>query len=111
MAAAYKNPGGGQDLRPALGSAGLRAMSYQAKVLTVSDSVIRGEREDQSGPAVVKALQDAGFEVIEQSAAPDGVASVAGDITRMASAFTGLVVTTGGTGFGPGTSRPKGQPK
>ncbi len=76
-------------------------MSYQAKVLTISDSVMRGEREDESGPAVAKALQDAGFEVVEQSSAPDGVASVAGDVTRMASAFVGLVVTTGGTGFGP----------
>jgi molybdopterin adenylyltransferase len=84
------------------------AMSYQAKVLTVSDSVIRGEREDQSGPAVAKALQEAGFDVVEQSVAPDGVASVAGDLARMASAFTGLVVTTGGTGFGPRDLTPEG---
>jgi molybdopterin adenylyltransferase len=83
-------------------------MSYQAKVLTVSDSVMRGEREDQSGPAVAKALQDAGFQVIEQAVTADGVASVAGDITRMASAFTGLVVTTGGTGFGPRDLTPEG---
>jgi molybdopterin adenylyltransferase len=83
-------------------------MTYQAKVLTVSDSVIRGERDDQSGPAVVKALQDAGFEVVEQSTAPDGVAAVAGDLARMASAFIGLVVTTGGTGFGPRDLTPEG---
>jgi molybdopterin adenylyltransferase len=83
-------------------------LSYQAKVLTVSDSVMRGEREDESGPAVAKALQEAGFEVVEQSAAPDGEASVAGDLTRMASGFTGLIVTTGGTGFAPRDLTPEG---
>ncbi len=83
-------------------------MSYQAKVLTVSDSVMRGEREDTSGQAVARALREAGFEVVEQGQAPDGVASVAGDLTRMASGFVGLVVTTGGTGFGPRDLTPEG---
>jgi molybdopterin adenylyltransferase len=85
-----------------------QAPAYQAKVLTVSDSVTRGEREDESGPAVVRALSDAGFEVIEHTQVADGVASVAGDLTRMASAFTGLLVTTGGTGFGPRDLTPEG---
>jgi molybdenum cofactor synthesis domain-containing protein len=83
-------------------------MSYQAKVLTVSDSVMRGERPDDSGPAVALVLQGAGFEVVEQSHVADGTASVAGDIVRMASAFSGLVVTTGGTGFGPRDQTPEG---
>jgi molybdopterin adenylyltransferase len=83
-------------------------VSYQAKVLTVSDSVVRGERDDESGPAIAQALSDAGFEVVEQARAPDGAASVAGDLARMASAFAGLVVTTGGTGFGPRDQTPEG---
>jgi len=69
---------------------------------------MRGEREDESGPAVAKALRDAGFEVIEQFQVVDGVASVAGDLTRMCSAFTGLLVTTGGTGFAPRDMTPEG---
>ncbi|MGA3220341.1 MAG: MogA/MoaB family molybdenum cofactor biosynthesis protein [Acidimicrobiales bacterium] len=83
-------------------------MGHQAKVLVVSDSVMRGERVDAAGPAVVQALRDAGFEVVEQSTVADGAASVAGDLARMASAFTGLIVTTGGTGFGPRDLTPEG---
>lgn len=83
-------------------------MSHQAKVLTVSDSVMRGERTDESGPAVARALQQAGFEVVEQAVVSDGVASVAGELTRLAASFAGLVVTTGGTGFGPRDQTPEG---
>jgi len=83
-------------------------VSHQAKVLTVSDSVMRGERTDESGPAVARALQQAGFEVVEQAVVSDGVASVAGELTRLAASFAGLVVTTGGTGFGPRDQTPEG---
>jgi molybdopterin adenylyltransferase len=83
-------------------------VNYQAKVLTVSDSVMRGERDDESGPAVARALQEAGFEVVEQAQVADGAASVAGDLARMASSFVGVVITTGGTGFGPRDQTPEG---
>lgn len=73
----------------------------QAKVLTVSDSVHRGEVEDRSGPALIAALQAAGFEVVDGRVVPDGVVSVADALRAMVEGFAGLVVTTGGTGFGP----------
>ncbi|HLI53453.1 MAG TPA: MogA/MoaB family molybdenum cofactor biosynthesis protein [Acidimicrobiales bacterium] len=83
-------------------------MSYQAKVLTVSDGVIAGTREDRSGAALAETLQQAGFEVVERTVVADGVASVAGELARLSANFHGLVATTGGTGFAPRDQTPEG---
>lgn len=82
--------------------------TLQAKVLTVSDGVVAGTREDKSGEALAELLTDAGIEVIERSVISDGVAAVAGELARLSAGFHGLVVTTGGTGFGPRDRTPEG---
>ena len=79
-----------------------------AKVLTVSDGVVAGTREDRSGEALVGALTEAGFDVVERHVVADGVDSVATSLRRMCEGFAGLVVTTGGTGFGPRDLTPEG---
>ncbi len=72
-----------------------------AKVLTVSDGVIHGTREDKSGGALVELLTANGYEIAEQRVVADGVDNVAPALIDMAEGFNGLVVSTGGTGFGP----------
>jgi molybdopterin adenylyltransferase len=79
-----------------------------SKVLTVSDGVAAGAREDGSGQAVVTRLREAGYEVVDHRVTADGVDAVAGALRDLTAGFVGLVVTTGGTGFGPRDLTPEG---
>ena len=79
-----------------------------AKVLTVSDGVVAGTREDRSGTALVDRLREAGFEVVEHRVVADGRESVGEAIVDMAEDFNGLIISTGGTGFGPRDLTPEG---
>jgi molybdenum cofactor synthesis domain-containing protein len=84
------------------------APAQKAKVLTVSDGVVAGTRDDRSGPAVASALVAAGFEVVEQRVVADGRENVGEALVDLCEDFAGLVVTTGGTGFGPRDLTPEG---
>jgi len=83
-------------------------MTARAKVLTVSDGVAEGTHDDKSGRALVEALTAAGYEVVEQRVCADGVESVADALRALTDGFAGLVLTTGGTGFGPRDLTPEG---
>jgi len=80
----------------------------QAKVLTVSDGVADGTRDDLSGRALVAALIDAGWDVVQHRVTGDGDRRVADALAELTDGFAGLVVTTGGTGFGPRDLTPEG---
>jgi molybdenum cofactor synthesis domain-containing protein len=71
-----------------------------AAVLTVSDGVAAGTREDGSGRAAEELLRGAGFEVRERRVVPDERVAIE-EALRTLAALHALVVTTGGTGFGP----------
>ena len=83
-------------------------MTSRAKVLTVSDGVAGGTRDDTSGRALVEQLRGAGYEVVEHRVCADGVEVVAAALHELTDGFAGLVVTTGGTGFGPRDLTPEG---
>lgn len=80
----------------------------RAKVLTVSDGVFHGTRDDASGRALVTQLIDAGFDVVDHRVTADGADAVAAALRAMTDGFDGLVVTTGGTGFAPRDQTPEG---
>ncbi|MGH1490651.1 MAG: MogA/MoaB family molybdenum cofactor biosynthesis protein [Acidimicrobiales bacterium] len=80
----------------------------QAKVVTASDGVIAGTRQDASGEALAEHLTEAGWEVVERRQIEDGIASVRDTLIDLAEGFNGLIVTTGGTGFGPRDLTPEG---
>jgi molybdenum cofactor synthesis domain-containing protein len=69
-----------------------------AAVLTVSDSVTEGTREDRSGPAVAEELRVRGFEVVSTGIVSD-VEDLIEESLRALCAMAQLVVTTGGTGI------------
>ncbi len=71
----------------------------RAAVLTVSDGVSVGEREDASGDLLAEALSLDGWEV-ERRTVPDDRDEISTALRELA-ATTDLVLTTGGTGFGP----------
>lgn len=81
---------------------------WRAKVLTVSDGVVAGTREDKSGAALADRLEEAGFHVVTRQVTEDGIGPVAHALRHLAEGFAGLVVTTGGTGFGPRDLTPEG---
>jgi molybdenum cofactor synthesis domain-containing protein len=80
----------------------------RAKVLTVSDGVADGTRDDKSGRALVDRLAAAGYEVVDHRVTADGVDAVSAALRELTAGFAGLVVTTGGTGFGPRDLTPEG---
>jgi molybdenum cofactor synthesis domain-containing protein len=71
----------------------------RAAVLTVSDGVVAGTREDKSGDLLAELLAAEGYEV-ERRVVPDEAGEIAAAIVELAGEAA-LVLTTGGTGVAP----------
>ena len=72
----------------------------KAAVLTVSDGVHAGVREDRSGDELARLLEAEGFDV-SRAVVADEAAEISSSITAFAEGGALLVLTTGGTGFAP----------
>lgn len=72
-------------------------------VLTVSDRSSRGERADLGGPAVAAAAEARGWTVVDRAVVADDRTAVSAKLAAWCDgpAAPDLVLTTGGTGFGP----------
>ena len=77
-------------------------------VLTISDSVSRGEREDLSGPAVVAFCRGLGWEIASTLVVSDDLAAIREKLRELADSHRqDAVLTTGGTGISPRDNAPE----
>ena len=75
-------------------------MTRRASVITVSDGVSDGSRTDRSGDVAEELLAGNDFSVVNRSVVPDDQEAIENALLDAAGTVD-LVVTTGGTGFGP----------
>jgi len=80
----------------------------RAAVITVSDACARGERIDESGEALVRLLTEISAEIVVRKIVTDDLQPLAETLKIHAdSSEVNLIVTTGGTGFGPRDNTPE----
>lgn len=72
----------------------------RAAVVTVSDGVHAGVRQDRSGDELDELLRGEGFDV-ERRLVPDEASEISRALTELADDGVLLILTTGGTGFAP----------
>jgi molybdopterin adenylyltransferase len=77
-------------------------MTLRFGILTASDRSSRGEREDASGPALVRLVEEQGWSVDRQALLPDDQTAIRNLLASWAdSGDLDVILTTGGTGFSP----------
>jgi molybdenum cofactor synthesis domain-containing protein len=77
-------------------------MMMKVGILTISDRSADGSREDLSGPALSRAVQEAGWEVSQTGIVPDDYQQIVSILTNWSDdELCKVLLTTGGTGFSP----------
>jgi molybdopterin adenylyltransferase len=71
----------------------------RVSILTVSDSVVRGARENASGPAIRNRCQELGWHVTDEHTVADEDSAIAERLSNWADrSMVSVILTTGGTG-------------
>jgi molybdenum cofactor synthesis domain-containing protein len=82
--------------------------TINAIAITVSDRCARGEADDVSGRALVELLRDAGAQIVAHEVLADDLDPLAERLRELAErGDVNLIITTGGTGFGPRDNTPE----
>src|SRR5260370_7512879 len=77
-------------------------------IITISDTVAGGERQDASGPALVARCQELKFAIESTHTLPDDPAQIRSLLSKLADAQNiDVILTTGGTGIGPRDATPE----
>ena len=77
-------------------------------ILTISDSVARGERQDLSGPSLVQRCRQLTWNVTSVLQCSDDPEEIRSQLHTVAdSGLADLLLTTGGTGLGPRDTTPE----
>jgi molybdenum cofactor synthesis domain-containing protein len=77
-------------------------MTIRFGILTLSDRSARGEREDASGPALTRLIEAEGWSVTKYAVLPDDESAIRERLIAWADGGEiDVILTTGGTGFGP----------
>jgi len=79
-----------------------------AVIITASDACARGEREDKSGEALIELLTELGAHIVAKEILPDDLEPLSDKLREYADRpDVNLIMTTGGTGFGPRDNTPE----
>lgn len=77
-------------------------MKIAVGILTVSDRCSRGERRDESGPALRRLVESRGWRVAQSAVEPDARGRIEKRLLDWSDRKgLSLILTTGGTGLGP----------
>ncbi|MCD8352367.1 MAG: MOSC domain-containing protein [Planctomycetaceae bacterium] len=86
----------------------LQVDRYRVAIITASDKGSRGERVDESGPALQRMVEDAGYQVVRREIVPDDHLILAETMRNLCdNGEADLILTTGGTGFSPRDCTPE----